>query len=180
VTHYVERTELERLYAELLAEYRRVRCPNCKLPVKLGRKAHARCLGALGARVYWRPEADAATRAELAQEHSELVRRVLDARPPREIADWYWHRFGSTKKAGQLAKVIAESEGKKVGPAFSAVDAEKARRILKLADEKRPDGKPRHSQRAIARLVGVSRGCVENVLRNREGVISHFRLDEVA
>src|SRR5205823_4136730 len=140
---------LDAVYQALLGNYRRVRCPACRLPVRLGRKAHERCLGKLGAHAYWKIGFDGATRAEVAQEHSELVRRGLEARPAKEVASWYWHRFKSPRKAGQLAKAIAETKGKKVGPKFSAIDAEKARRILRLDDERHSDGKRRHSQRAI-------------------------------
>jgi hypothetical protein len=141
-------------------------------------------------------DADPDTWAAVRYTHSQAVRRGLDARPREDVEKWYarrfpdspaeriasfyWARFKDTRQAGRLAKEIATARGKKVGAPFSAVDDEVARRILKLDAETSTDGRKRHSQRAIARIVGVSRGAVENVLRNREGVVSHFMLDEVA
>jgi hypothetical protein len=45
-------------------------------------------------------------------------------------------RHGSTKVYGQDAAELAAAKGKKVGPAFSRVDAMTAERILRLAEEK--------------------------------------------
>jgi hypothetical protein len=95
-------------------------------------------------------------------------------------AAWYWTHPSRLRWRGRLAPAVATEKGKKVGRKFEKVDAEKAARILRLADERRLDGKPRHSQRTIARMVGVSRGSVQNVIKNRARVVVHFALDDVA
>jgi hypothetical protein len=75
------------------------------------------------------------------------------------------------------AKAIAEARGKKVGPAFTKVDADVARRILKAKDE----GK---SERQIVYIIGslfdlkLSKTAVHNVIANRAEVIDHFLLHE--
>lgn len=120
---------------------------------------------------------------------SETGRRVLSetmtakmnelhADPVRK-ARWAHTRHGSTRFYGRANRELAAAKGNKVGPRFTEVDVVKAEKILRLSDEKNADGKPRHSQRTIARMVGVSRSSVRNVLANREGVMAHFLIEKV-
>lgn len=103
---------------------------------------------------------------------------ALHADPQRK-AKWAYRRHGSTRLYGRANRELAARKGKKVGPKFTEVDVVKAEKILGLSDEKNADGKPRHSQRAIARMVGVSRSSVRNVLANRGGVMAHFLIEKV-
>ena len=115
--HYVKRLTPEAVHRELIANYRRVRCPRCKLPVKLGRTAHARCPGPLGSRAYWKIGADAATRAERSSEHSRRVRSGLrrTERTVANVARWYVKSLRTPADASVVRTLVA-LEGWRAGP----------------------------------------------------------------
>ena len=98
------------------------------------------------------------------------------------------HRIGTLRvlmpdvreRLGSIhAKEIAAGRDKKIGAPFRTIDATKAERILKLEAERKPNGQRRHSERAIARIVGVSKTSVHNAIVNRQGVIDHFSLHDL-
>jgi DNA-binding XRE family transcriptional regulator len=164
--NYVRRSTLEAARQELLANYRRVRCPRCKLPMKLGRKSHARCLGWLAVRAYWKIGADAATRADVARKHGERVRNALRGlvkrrrgrspeRSKSEYVRWFVHRFGRKPSPTQLGRWLGfKGRGR---PRTQISEAQLAQ-IKEL--EARGWGR-----RAIARQVALTEDVVRRVLR---------------
>jgi DNA-binding XRE family transcriptional regulator len=188
---YVRRAELRALVEREESAPRVCANPNCLRPgepLAIGRLTHHACMGALASAIYWDPEAEGA--ADLRREHGETTRKALEERPEKskrlhwwrlmlsshgerqtlmEIAAKFYARFGSTAAYGWAAPERAREKGKQPGmPEHKrVVTPEKRERILKLAAELKSDGKPRHSQRAIARIVGVTRGSVEHELRKQ-------------
>jgi hypothetical protein len=106
-----------------------------------------------------------------------LIQQAIDESPtgvvhrdPKRRATWYYRRFNSTKMYGRVAPALAASNGKTTGKPREVLTDEKERRIVKLASEVRTDGRRRHSQEGIARIVGCSRGLVRHVLaQNKTG-----------
>jgi transcriptional regulator with XRE-family HTH domain/AcrR family transcriptional regulator len=105
-------------------------------------------------RVLYDPRAIAAERHVWLREFVDEVWRG----DPWRAARWYDNRFGRTVMHGRLAPRLRVKKPNKV------TTDEKLERIHKLAAERRPDGRRRHSQQAIANAVGVSRTTVRHHL----------------
>jgi DNA-binding XRE family transcriptional regulator len=89
-TRLVRRSQLDAVRQDLLDNRKRVHCPHCRRWPKLGRKAHAKCLGPLGSHRYW---LDPDTREVRRRDHGKLVRARLLSRSVREVQDQYRRRF---------------------------------------------------------------------------------------
>jgi transcriptional regulator with XRE-family HTH domain len=165
--YFVRRSRFDDVYRRLISEYRGVRCPRCKLPVKLGRKAHARCLGPLAVRAYWKIGADAETRADVAREHGDRVRGAL-RRPSRLVQDWtgwYVNRFGRKPSRAQMGRWAGwKSRGR---PSLAVKDAGFAEKVAEV--ERLRKAHPAWGARTIAREVGLSRWKVRDILSALSG-----------
>jgi DNA-binding XRE family transcriptional regulator len=158
--YFVRRSRFDEVYARLVRDYRGVRCPRCKLPVKLGRKAHARCLGWLGAHSYWVPD-DPNLRWQRRQRHSELVRATLHRteRPIADLTRWFEARWQREPSRELKARWWGRKGGR---PSMATLDPEfvhKAERARQLAS-----AHPEWGTRTIADEVGLSRWKVRELL----------------
>lgn len=95
-------------------------------------------------------------RLRSAVEENAYTRWLQD---PKRRAAWYYAKHKSTVGYGRLASAIAKKRGVPVGRPSEKLTDEKRERIHKLAAQGR-------SQRTIGRIVGLSRGSVEHVLRS--------------
>jgi transcriptional regulator with XRE-family HTH domain/predicted RNA-binding Zn-ribbon protein involved in translation (DUF1610 family) len=153
VTRYVRRDTLAQVRQNLADNHRRNRCPNCGRWVKLGRKAHARCL----AHLYWKIGADPAARRERRREHVESVRSA------RTIADairWYKNRFSREPSREQIGRWSGRKGGGR--PALAAVDPEWEAKALEVGRIHQTN--PKLGERALAKRTEVSRRQVREML----------------
>lgn len=151
-TNLVELDKVEAVLAEARRQRRRVRCPYCRKPVKLGRKAHAQCLGALGSRNYW---LDPDESAERRRAHGEKMREIVRAawRSPRRVYQGVLKtRAAKSRWSGRWSPSSGRPRG------YTDEQAEKVRQLRTTLTGRRG------SIRAIARQLDLTKWQVESIL----------------
>ena len=154
-TRLVRRSQLRVVRQELVDNRKRVHCPRCRRWPKLGRKAHAECLGPLGSHAYW---LDPETRQVRRRTHSEVVRARLAQRSVAEVISWYRSRFEAEPTRRQVGKWSFRKGGGRPRTDASS-DYDEALTIIRALY-----AETHASERDLERLTGKSRRVVRRAL----------------